>query len=975
MNLFQLRISRIKKEMRKGIGSVTVYPYPISLEPIFELFQLPDSTPSIYERLFRKTSQETPNRYERPSPYAFIHIRPSVEDKTNLQGAEHILTALHITMPASFEIIGTHSRIVIQMAVSPEDRRGVIGTLAASYPQAEIFAKEDVLNKYFGHSPIYIQHYHLAESHFFPLLMDIKRVDPYISLFGALSGLGENEAGCLQVLYSPCRNDWGSNMLKASRSEHDPSASPFSDLPELPKLVQKKIESPLFSCSIRLIGTSPLVINRLEGFFAQFGGANRIVRGTGVYPASAAIQRSNHSSGLILNARELSGLIHQPMPEAIIQSVVRAKRTAPSPTIVRNPQGIIFGKNSHRGQTTSVSVGMDWLTRHCAVLGSSGSGKTIMLASFFYQFIQKYGGIYLDPSGDSARVFLKLIPPERVGDVIYINPYDPSHAPAFNIMDQATGDHDLTKSLILTVFKRLFGPEGMGPRSEWLLSNALSTLLKSQYRSKSLVDIPRLFTDKAFRTQVFSSISDPQIIHFWKAEYPGLPAQAFLPILNKLHVFLGHEKIREMLTQPSKIDIAKIIQDKKIMIINLSKGQLGETIASTLGFLFLASIQQAVLGLASIPSSERDYFAVIIDEAHMFLTRENVETVNSLMSESRKFKISNVFAFQFISQSDKKIRDAIMGNAGTIISFKVGVDDAQVLQKEFGIFNADDLLNLTPGEAIVRVGKAQDSFNIKAPFIDLNALPEGNSSEIINRSRELYCTPRKDIEKMYSTPHTVTVIENKINEDNKGDNQIQPLTPQDKIFLEHIIKNPTLSVTGIYRVQGLSGYMGDKIKKELIKWGLIKEVETHLGVGSRITKFLSLTGEGFKALGVKFNSNDGKGGVLHRYWQSVIRMHVEEKGYRAILEEPVPGTNESIDLGLTQDVKRIAVEISITTPVIHEVNNNITKCLKAGYSKVVVLTLEEAKMLDIQNLIKKFLSSEEQTKVIAGLVYDFDRFF
>lgn len=975
MNLIHLRINRIKEEMDRGRGADRVYPYPVSLEPPFEPFQLPDREPSILGRVFQRSSDKTVIQAAKPWPLAFIRIRPSVDDKSNHQVAENILLSLHIATPASFEIIGTHNRIAIQMAVHPRDARGVIATLSAGYPNAEIFTEEDILKKYIGSSHVVIQYYHLAESHFFPLTIDRKRAKPYISLFGALSGLGEDEAGGLQVLFSQAQDDWRSNILKASRSGHDPSASPFFDIPDLPKLAQQKTASPLFCCSIRLIGTSYAVIQKLERFFVQYAGLNLLVRGPIGYPSHAALERTNHALGIILNAEELSGFIHMPLPDAIIQPLEQAKRTAPAPTIVRNQQGIIFGKNTHRGKTTPVSVSMDWLTRHIAVLGSTGSGKTIWQASFFFQFIQRHGAIFIDPAGDTANAFLKLIPPDRVYDTIYLDPCDPTHAPAFNMLDQTTGDHDLTKSLILMAFKRLFGTEGMGPRSEWLLSNTLSTLLKSRHRPKSLVDIPRLFTDKAFRTQVLSSIQDPQIIHFWKSEYPGLPAQAFLPLLNKLHVFLGHEKIRDMLSQPSKIDIVKIIQEKKILIINLSKGQLGETIATTLGFLLLSTIQKVVLGLANIPSSERDYFALIIDEAHTFLNRENVEAINSLMSESRKYKISNVLAFQFISQADKKVRDAIMGNVGTIISFKVGVDDSQVLQKEFAIFTGDDLLNLTPGEAIVRVGRAQDSFNIKAPFIDLNALQEGSSSEIVKRSRELYCTPRKDIEKIYSTPHTVTVNENKINEDDKGNIQIQPLTPQDKIFLEHIIKNPTLSVTGIYRAQGLSGYMGDKIKKELIKRGLIKEVETHLGVGSRITKFLSLTDEGFKALGVKYNSNDGKGGVLHRYWQSVIRMHAEGKGYRAILEESVPGTNESIDIGLTQDVNRIAVEISITTPVIYEVNNNITKCLKAGYTKIIVLTIEEDKMLEIQNLIKKVLSQEEQSKVTIGLVYDFDRFF
>ena len=186
--------------------------------------------------------------------------------------------------------------------------------------------------------------------------------------------------------------------------------------------------------------------------------------------------------------------------------------------------------------------------------------------------------------------------------------------------------------------------------------------------------------------------------------------------------------------------------------------------------------------------------------------------------------------------------------------------------------------------------------------------------------------------------------------------------------------HPTLSVTKIYMTLKLSGYMGDRLKKTLSDKGLLKEVSTHLGKGSRITKFLYVTEQGFKLLGISYGSDNGKGGTLHRYWQSIIRMHAEGNGYQASIEESVSDTNETVDLGLHKDGKKIAIEISITTPAEHEVNNNITKCLKAGYHKIIVLALDESKMTEIQEYIKTVLSQDEQSIVTSGLVYDFYSF-
>ena len=263
------------------------------------------------------------------------------------------------------------------------------------------------------------------------------------------------------------------------------------------------------------------------------------------------------------------------------------------------------------------------------------------------------------------------------------------------------------------------------------------------------------------------------------------------------------------------------------------------------------------------------------------------------------------------------------------------------------------------------MGKASATFLIK---VTDTPIPQShNKQRIIQDSYKKYYQLRTEVVRTQRTVSVSTSCPE------RAEVRINP-SPSEQSFLDCVYNHPTHSVTRIYTELMLSGYTGDKLKKELIQQGYIKEITTHLGQKSRIAKFLFLTQKGFNALGINYNSEDGKGGTLHRSFQSVIKTHAEGKGYEVSVEESITGTNETVDLGLNQNGKRTAVEISVTSSSEHEVNN-ISKCLKAGYDKVIVLTLEEDKMLEIQNLIKRVLSQEEQSNVTIGLVYDFDRFF
>lgn len=972
MNAVRHRIERIRRDMGRGQGGTEIYAHPIPLEPALEDSRPVQSRPrSLLRRFFSPPQRATALRTQPAQPSVFVCIQPSAEDRGTLSAAQQMLTSLSLSTPAAFEVVASSERITLQVAVDPHDAAGVMGILSATSPAAEVFEARDALGA-FNQSPLVVAAYRLQESYVFSLHTDFKG-DPFRSLFGALTGLRQRECGGLQVLFSPVRQDWRSAILAASTSAWDPTKSLFSDVPDLPRLGAQKCESRLFAVSIRLFGSSPYIVDHLEGSLQQFGGRNRLIRILGAYPSCSVFSRATYSKGMILNSSELAGLVHVPLSEAIIPSLEQAKRSASPPELARHPNGVILGTNTHRGRTTVVSVGNDWLTRHVLALGATGSGKTVWQASFFRQFITRHGAIYIDPSGDSARSFLKLIPPERAASTIFLDPCDPEFAPSFNVLEMTTGaDSDLIRGSLLTSFRRLYGSDGMGPRSEWLLSNALATLLTSSSNPKSLVDLPRLLTDSAYRQVVVASCQDPSLHEFWTKQYPKLPESAILPLLNKLHGFLGQEKIRQMLCQTAKVDLGRVIRNREIVLISLAKGELGESTASVLGFLILATLQQTILALSKVPPQDRDYFGIIIDEATLFLDRENVETITSLLSESRKFKAVTVLATQFLAQADRKVRDALLGNIGSVLGFRMGVDDAQILQKELGRFTAEDLLNLAPGEAIARVGRAQDSFNLKTDFIDLESLAEGSRQQIIQRSQERYCT-RRDL--LCPTSRVLSAQQQESEQRNRG--HIAPersvLAPEEQAFLRCVYDQPTLSITQAYRAQNLSAYRGDRIKRTLVERRVLSEITTHLGKGSRIAKFLLLTPIAFRLMGVDFNAGDGKGGMLHRYWQSVIRFHAEGKGYRATIEEPIPGSRESVDLGLERGSERIAIEISVTTSAEQELGN-VTKCLRAGFGRLIVLMLDEAKAQELTARVENAIPGVDRPKVTIGLVHEFCRF-
>lgn len=408
-----------------------------------------------------------------------------------------------------------------------------------------------------------------------------------------------------------------------------------------------------------------------------------------------------------------------------------------------------FAKTTFRDQQKKFGIKLDDRRRHFYVIGKTGMGKTVLLKNMAIQDIKAGHGIgFVDPHGEAAEELLDFIPSSRINDVIYFNPADLDYPIAFNIMEKVAPEfRHLVAAGLMGVFKKIW-PDVWSARMEYILNNCILALL--EYPGATLLGINRMLADPDYRKKVVEKITDPVVKVFWVQEYARYTqryeVEATAAIQNKVGQFISAPLIRNIIGQThSTIDMRKVMDEGKILIMNLSKGRIGEDNSRLLGALMITKLQLAAMSRVDIPESQRRDFFLYIDEFQNFAT----ESFVTILSEARKYRLSLILGHQYIAQMDEKVRDAVFGNVGTIVVFRVGAEDAEFLEKEFAPeFSAQDLVNLTKYHIYLKLmidGVAGRPFSAVTlpPF----PLPEeSNRDKIIKASRERYGTPRKEVE-------------------------------------------------------------------------------------------------------------------------------------------------------------------------------------------------------------------------------------
>lgn len=419
-----------------------------------------------------------------------------------------------------------------------------------------------------------------------------------------------------------------------------------------------------------------------------------------------------------------------------------------------------FAKTDARGKQVPFGIKAKDRQRHMYVVGKTGMGKSTLLENMAAQDIQNGEGMaFIDPHGSAAETLLDYVPEHRINDVIYFAPFDLAHPISFNVMEDVGPDkRHLVVSGLMSTFKKIW-VDAWSARMEYILTNALLALI--EYPDTTLLSVNRLFSDKAYRTQVVDYIKDPAVKAFWTEEFANytdrFAAEALPAIQNKIGQFTGNPLIRNIIGQPhSSFDIRQIMDEKKILIMNLSKGLVGETNANLLGSMLTTRIYLAAMSRADLPVEQMKKmpnFYFYVDEFQSFAN----STFSNILSEARKYHLNLIIAHQYIEQMEDDVKAAVFGNVGTTISFRVGPFDAEVLETVFSPrFLATDLVNL--GFAQIYLTLMIDGIGSQ-PFsaITLPPVERPHTSckdMVIAASRKNYTSVRDDVEKLVADLHT-----------------------------------------------------------------------------------------------------------------------------------------------------------------------------------------------------------------------------
>lgn len=419
-----------------------------------------------------------------------------------------------------------------------------------------------------------------------------------------------------------------------------------------------------------------------------------------------------------------------------------------------------FGETDFRNKKTKFGIQAKDRTRHMYIIGKTGTGKSTLLENLVIQDIQNGEGVcIIDPHGSLAEKALEYVPEDRLDDVIYFAPFDTEYPISFNVLeDIGVEKRHLVVSGLMSVFKKVW-QDAWSPRMEYILNNTLLALI--EYPGSTLMGVNRMYSDKEFRKKIVDNIKDPAVRSFWVDEYAKytdkFAAEATPAIQNKIGQYTLNPLIRNIIGQPtSSFDIREIMDKKKIFIINLSKGRIGEQNMNLLGGMFVTKIYLAAMSRAELPQSEIDKlppFYFYVDEFQNFAN----ESFAQILSEARKYKLCLTVANQYVTQMVDEVRDAILGNVGTMITFRIGPTDAQIFEKEFApTFTAQDLTNLGFAQIYLRLmigGMTSKPFSAhtlgpwpKPEFVYLD--------KMIDASRRNYARPKDEVEKEINSWHS-----------------------------------------------------------------------------------------------------------------------------------------------------------------------------------------------------------------------------
>ena len=659
--------------------------------------------------------------------FKLLEVRVPRDNEIKIDAAEQMFAQLHTIHESgmkhfwktqehfSFEIVALKEDIRFCVSCSHELQDLLEKQIYGAYPMAEI-TEVDEYNIFSETGKVAFGALKLKGPNYSPIkLFKDLPTDPLSALTAALAKMGEGEGAAIQLVLSPASAKWqhrgGQYLAQTKKGESDPEKAKFMADQRTYEALDSKISKPGFNVSIRIVVSSTsqqlakMHLKNIMGAFAQFtSGYNGLVKAKirlksffmidFIYRYQPVWERKQS----VLNSEELATVFHFPnkMVETPHIRWLNAKR-APAPAEIPQ-EGLFLGVSRYRGLRRNVNIGQKDRQRHMYIIGKTGVGKSEFMMEMLLQDIQAGKGVcFIDPH-DTVEKLLELIPPSRAEDVIYFSPADLERPLGLNIMEAQTEDQmHMVVSAIINLMYKLYDPHKtgiIGPRFEHAIRNAMLTVMSEP--GATFVEVVRCLTDARYVQELLPKVKDPVVRRYWTDQIAQTSdfhkSEVLDYIVSKFGRFVTDKMMRNIIGQSqSAFDFRKVMDEGKILLINLAKGRIGEENSNFLGLILVPKILISAMSRQDVPEEQRPDFYLYVDEFQNFATPDFAV----ILSEARKYHLNLTVANQFVGQIEEEVKQAVFGNVGTLIAFRIGVTDANFLQHEFTpTFNETDLTNI-----------------------------------------------------------------------------------------------------------------------------------------------------------------------------------------------------------------------------------------------------------------------------------------
>ena len=714
------------------------------------------------------------NREEQALSYVLMEVAVPRENEIKIDAMEQLFSSLYTLKKGgpmwklpfltpqdhiSFEIVGRHEDIHFYVSVPTQHRDLLEKQIHGTYSGAVVREVEDY-NLFSEEGEVAYLALKLRAPNFYPIkIYKDMAVDPMSVITSSLAKLGDGETCAIQIIIAPAENKWRSTgkkfISRTKKNEADPEKAKFNVDAKSLEHIESKTSKPGFMTTIRIVASAKtmssakMILGNVKAAFEQFNGEQN-----GFSREKIRIQANFMTDFIyryqpmfktpsILSSEELATIFHFPNKSIETPHIfwLNAKR-APAPAGIAD-KGLYLGKSVYRGVDRPIYIDDNDRRQHVYIVGATGTGKSLLMSQMILQDIRAGKGVcFIDPH-DTYETILEQMPPERAEDVIYFDPANLERPMGLNIMEAYSEEqrHYIVTSII-GLFYKLYDPHQtgiVGPRLEHNIRNAMLTVMASP--GTTFIEVQRALTDPTYVQELLPLVKDPMIRRYWTdqiAQTAEFHKSEILDyIVSKFGRFTTNKLMRNMIGQSkSAFDFRKVMDEGKILIINLAKGLIGEENSNFLGLLIIPKILTAAMSRSDIPIEQRRDFYLYVDEFQNFATPDFA----TILSEARKYRLNLTVANQFISQMEEEVRNAVFGNVGTMVAFRTGVNDAQFLSHQYSpVFNEQDLLKVEAFNAYVRTvvgNEPQPPFSMEINH-DFDAINRARNPKVAKMIKEL----------------------------------------------------------------------------------------------------------------------------------------------------------------------------------------------------------------------------------------------